>query len=316
MIRFECKNCGRTIKVADEHAGKKGKCPDCKNIVVVPPRSADKPVSQMQFEPPLPAAVKEDPQDHQSQYYDGLSPSQAANLDNKPPERTLPWPIDIFLYPMSVSGIITIVTIIALKFLNSIVGFMAQIFMGVLLVWIILILLITGYTFWYFCECVRDSARGNIRACLNWTESVDFWTLIGSAFRPISLVLLFWSPAVAYRVFLHVNEKSLDMWFWLIIAMPVVFFPMALLAIAMFDSKTGFNPFIWISSIFSTFIPYLGLVLFFVVIIALILSAHILLVLPYLSYPVRFITLWLTLVWAHLLGCFYKRYQDKLYWVG
>ena len=36
MIRFECGKCGRTIKVTDSYAGKKGKCPDCGGGVRVP----------------------------------------------------------------------------------------------------------------------------------------------------------------------------------------------------------------------------------------------------------------------------------------
>jgi len=36
IIKFHCKNCGRKFSVPQIHAGKKGKCPKCKNIVVVP----------------------------------------------------------------------------------------------------------------------------------------------------------------------------------------------------------------------------------------------------------------------------------------
>lgn len=36
MIRFSCENCGRRIKIADEYAGKKGNCPNCKHTVIVP----------------------------------------------------------------------------------------------------------------------------------------------------------------------------------------------------------------------------------------------------------------------------------------
>jgi hypothetical protein len=39
MIQFKCQQCGHAIKVGDAFAGKKGKCPHCKNPVEVP-RSA------------------------------------------------------------------------------------------------------------------------------------------------------------------------------------------------------------------------------------------------------------------------------------
>ena len=35
MIHFECR-CGTKIKVADEYAGKKGKCPKCKEVIEIP----------------------------------------------------------------------------------------------------------------------------------------------------------------------------------------------------------------------------------------------------------------------------------------
>jgi len=39
MIRFACSECGRHVSVDDRHAGKKGKCPKCGAVVVVPERS-------------------------------------------------------------------------------------------------------------------------------------------------------------------------------------------------------------------------------------------------------------------------------------
>jgi DNA-directed RNA polymerase subunit RPC12/RpoP len=36
VIRFTCENCGQKIKVHDQYAGKKGKCPKCRQPIVVP----------------------------------------------------------------------------------------------------------------------------------------------------------------------------------------------------------------------------------------------------------------------------------------
>ena len=36
MIRFECENCGRAVRVADGGAGKQGRCPYCKGLVRIP----------------------------------------------------------------------------------------------------------------------------------------------------------------------------------------------------------------------------------------------------------------------------------------
>jgi len=34
-IKFHCKNCGQGMGVPQAYAGKKGKCPKCKNLVLV-----------------------------------------------------------------------------------------------------------------------------------------------------------------------------------------------------------------------------------------------------------------------------------------
>lgn len=36
MIKFTCANCNKVLKVSSEHSGKKGRCPRCKNVLVVP----------------------------------------------------------------------------------------------------------------------------------------------------------------------------------------------------------------------------------------------------------------------------------------
>ncbi len=35
-IEFHCEHCGKMIRTADEHAGKRGKCPHCQNSVYIP----------------------------------------------------------------------------------------------------------------------------------------------------------------------------------------------------------------------------------------------------------------------------------------
>lgn len=39
MIRFACLHCSRLISVGDKHSGKRGRCPKCEGVVVVPERS-------------------------------------------------------------------------------------------------------------------------------------------------------------------------------------------------------------------------------------------------------------------------------------
>ena len=39
MVRFCCEHCGRKISVQDKHAGKRGKCPECGTVIVIPAKS-------------------------------------------------------------------------------------------------------------------------------------------------------------------------------------------------------------------------------------------------------------------------------------
>ena len=40
MITFSCEHCGKTLRVADDAAGKKARCPECSQRSVVPPTVA------------------------------------------------------------------------------------------------------------------------------------------------------------------------------------------------------------------------------------------------------------------------------------
>jgi len=51
MIEFACTSCGKQLKVKDEAAGKKGKCPQCGNMVEVP--SAETEVNLAEIDAPI-----------------------------------------------------------------------------------------------------------------------------------------------------------------------------------------------------------------------------------------------------------------------
>jgi len=52
MIKFLCDTCGTTIKIDEEHAGKKCKCPSCKKILTIPADLIAEPVEKSE---PVPA---------------------------------------------------------------------------------------------------------------------------------------------------------------------------------------------------------------------------------------------------------------------
>ncbi len=43
MIHFHCPNCSKKVTVADEHAGKRGKCPKCQQVVIIPSLKKEEP---------------------------------------------------------------------------------------------------------------------------------------------------------------------------------------------------------------------------------------------------------------------------------
>jgi phage FluMu protein Com len=63
MIRFQCSQCGKTINAADEHAGRKAKCPACQTVLVVPGATTAAPVQPRKEAPartrPTPAAEED-----------------------------------------------------------------------------------------------------------------------------------------------------------------------------------------------------------------------------------------------------------------
>ena len=167
------------------------------------------------------------------------------------------------------------------------------------------------FMYWYFAECVLDSADGGLRAPNvrgDVPGAVDmFWQMVNI----IGCFGVFFMPFVFYVLFV----KRTDVIFWLLLIYAVFFFPMALLAVVVLDSPVGLNPRLLYSSISNTFRQYCGFVLLIV--------AAILLIgtlgqkggeSGYLAFIVRYASVYLVFVGAHLLGRFYWRYQEKLDW--
>jgi hypothetical protein len=245
------------------------------------------------------------------------------------PERTLPWLIDIFLYPMSISGVIHIVIFAIIPpLLWLLVLRYVRPFGGV--PYLILYLLLAGYAFYYISYCVFDSSRGGLRAPdVTIYDSPDKIELFSHVFLVIGVVAVCFFPAVIYYI---VTERA-DLVFWLLSAACIFFFPMAVLTAVLFDSVDAIKPVVIISSIYRTLVPYCGLVLTFSAIAGLI--APVILGLPkpgdliagliylqslmdyllgtaFMRYKIAFV--YLVIVSSHLLGRFYLRYKKELNW--
>ena len=116
------------------------------------------------------------------------------------PRRTLPWLIDIFLYPFSLSGIIHMVIfaiippllwLLVLRYIRPFGG----------VPYLILYLLFAGYFFYYISYCVFDSSRGGLRAPdVTIYDSPDKIELFSQVFLVIGVVAVCFFPAVIYYI--------------------------------------------------------------------------------------------------------------------
>ncbi|MFC1738401.1 hypothetical protein ACFL1G_05035 [Planctomycetota bacterium] len=350
LIRFQCGHCGRRIHVSAAHSGKKGKCPKCGQLVTVPevpsPAPVEKPPSpttsgldSLAFDvPPKQQPTIQPSQQSQAQQED-IDPYQmlrqtVLHKETKPPpERKLPWIIDIFLYPTNKSGLSMLGIIIGIPLLYglfaALMGFLGlfnQLFL-ILFILLRIVGFIIGtifgmYVFWYLCQCIRDSASGAIRAPETISITPGLGELFSQFIKVIGTLVFFTSPAIVYYLWTHQYNTI----FWSLLSAGLLLYPMALLSVIMFDSFYGLNPVLVIGSVLSTFFAYVGLLLFlasffiltkFLVPLLMMLSELgniFMIIATILLYSTGIMDFYVMMVAAHLLGRFYFRYQEKLNW--
>lgn len=316
LVNFLCENCGEKISAVHTRAGKEGKCPKCRHTLVVP-AAHDLTL--------LDVAEQYRLQDQQASQSCTLE--QAFEQEQESEEeaesdsgRKLPWIIDIFLYPTSAPGLTHLAIFIGVPFLIHLIRHLLGP-LGLILLFpgLIINLLVGFYMCWYFAECVRDSAAGRVRAPEVFADA-DIGTMFGQCLYLAACYAIFVLPAAFY--FTYANRT--DRIFWSLAAYGVFFFPMALLAVVMFDTSSAFNPILWIASILSTFFQYCGLVLF---VSGIVLASLALIGIgkpqearqmgigaKILGAVFSCLLIYMVFVVAHLLGCFYWRYQEKLNW--
>ncbi len=356
-IKFRCNNCGRKFTVPQTHAGKKGKCSKCQNMVVVPEIQITSSVTEQINSEDTKAssesstydlALLDMPQKDKIQDLPVSPPENAekAAKYKKEPEkesaekpepaapvpRKLPWPIDIFLYPLSISGLIHLVIFFCFPILLSLayrflLGYIWPV--GELIV-AVLCIFFAGYVLHYLSWCLIDSTKGGLRAPdINFQPSPAKGDMIECAGILLAcIVVCFWPPAVYY-----IFTRKTDLLYWLLIAAGVLFFPMAILAGCLHDSIRGLKPMLIIKSVKKTFPVYLPVVIFsagFFAVLSIFIppppqSEGLEPIFLYISqvtgaifsssYSLRTTGfIYLAMTGAHILGRFYFKYKEKLNW--
>jgi len=326
VIKISCKNCGQKINVPDVHPAKKWKCPKCKSIVIIPGIKATDHLEdqsslleseQQDFSSHVPdLQLEKRPPQTDRMFANGFNITQydekfikIGQLE-KPPVRKLPWLLDIFLYPTSMSGLINLGIFWLLPVLIRVFAMLLPGRMAWLLGFLVG-LVVTAYMYYYFMECIRDSAKGGIRAPENIASLPDMSEALSDLMEIVACFVIFWGPVGFYFIF---TQKT-DIIFWLLLVYGIFFFPMGLLALAMFRSSAAFNPLLWVMSILSTFFQYCGLVLLFCVlgwlVFGIISSLQGGLFFSFLFHAAF---IYMAMVGAHLLGRFYYLNSQKLNW--
>ena len=353
IIEFLCEYCERRISVPKSHAGRKAICPQCNNRFVIPaihaPASAatqdcsgeskDRP-SDSPFDSTLMnvpeeyklkdehasrVSVSEEVVDRQKKFEEDLDAIDTEYVG----QRKLPWIVDIFLYPISRGGLSTIGIILFFRLMTDFTATGLIICCGCvggILGLIIKVVIYYSYMYWYFTECVRDSAGGGLRAPVILASMPGLGAMIRLFFRIFSCYAFTLGPATFYRGYTYYNEiETNNVIFFALLTYGMFFFPMGILAVIMFDSVNGLRPTLLVRSILSTFFHYCGLVILFyglgVLFVGLLVrmrpasiqsSFVSWLFLFYIFYNIFFICF--LLISGHLLGRFFYRFEDKLYW--
>jgi DNA-directed RNA polymerase subunit RPC12/RpoP len=286
VIEFVCNKCGKKISVHEKHAGKKGKCPKCRNVLIVPklqnsscspeqsvPKDKQQGSKYTDYDLSLLDVPQKDGTSNEAT--DRYSGSEGAAEDSQElAEQSaieeiepvngskLPWIIDVFLYPTNASGIIHLMIF---WFLLPLIGpfllratdifILIPLAIGVYLIFL-------GYMVYYIGLCVFDSSKGGRRAPdITNLDRPGKGELVSGLFLMLgAIAICFWPVALYY-----VLTKRIDLVFWVLSACGVFFLPMALLASILFDATHALNPAFIVSSIFRTFLPYCGLVPLFCV---------------------------------------------------
>ena len=334
MIKFNCKKCGQKLSVPETRAGRKGRCPNCKNIIVVPEKqiidlladqnnseiadlgiknSSDNALLQETIEkdkfqdiPLALSPVPEKPDEYEQE------PELESPYDTDlPAERKLVWFLDIFLYPICLPCLVTIGIVITVPLLtNLVIGLLGPFGIIAIPPGMFINFVISMYFLWYLGECIRDSAEGGIRAPETMANAPSLGELFGQLFRLLISILIFAGPMGFY----YIKTRSIDPIFWSLLAVSIFFLPIGLLAVTMFESIRGLNPFLLISSVIKTHLTYLALVVILWATALGFVSAIRLLGNKWAIFLSGYFVIYILLVVAHLLGRFFFRFQEKLNW--
>ena len=308
VIDYECLMCRNVLKASKADQGSIKECPHCGSFAEVPVPEKPAAADGIQLQPKAkPADDFENPFTRQPP----VPPAAAAR-----PRRILPIFLDVFLFPLNKSGLMMLVA-----FTLAPIVLYPVAFLGVFgpLIYSGLMVCVWAYMFWYLTLCIHKSAEGEIRAPDTFGEDVNtsMGDMVLQLLRTILLIVVCLLPAFIFRVMTDTGAGTV---FYGILVACIFFLPMMLLASVMFDSFwAAWNPRVILGGMFSSLAGYIGLVLAFYIPVGLYF---------YISQLARGnsqenmalalalngCSIYMIMVSSHLLGWFFYKNEEKLYW--
>lgn len=223
-----------------------------------------------------------------------------------------------FAYPFNKSGIIMLVLgAILFLVLDFLSGFRAGI-RGSLFSTLITVIS-TGYMFAYMQKIIAHSAQGEDELP-DFPDVTEWWSDIILPFLLFTgTAVVSFAPAIAAAVVLRESEMLLPAVIAALI-FGAIYFPMALLAVAVSDNFLALSPHIVVPSMFRVFVPYLVICVMLGVLVGIrfgLAIAMSFVPIPLLPAVVMgFISLYLLTVEMRVLGLLFNSYRARLGWLG
>ena len=287
-IRFSCPHCGANLHIGRQFVGRLTKCPKCAQTCRTPA--------------PLP---------------DQTDDSSVVAQDISPVKKDEAFAVQLaraFVYPFKGSGIFLLIAATAVFSVLSLLSWFVCAMQ-------LLKMLLTGYLCAYYISVIASSAAGE-EELPDWPDFTSLWDDI---LRPGLLIaaalLVSFAPLLVYgrsrgSWFLFLNADLMGYEGAALVVWGLLYLPMSLVAIALFDSVAALNPVTIIGAIAKIPLRYLlACVLFLVVYLVNVLAAVLMLLVPILGMAIQiFFSLYMMLVAMRILGLIYHANARKLGW--
>ena len=178
-------------------------------------------------------------------------------------------------------------------------------------------LLTTIYLCAYMLEVIGSSAKGD-EAPPDWPEITYPWAnVVQPTLLVIANAVFAFAPVILYRLACHYGCQYVGAVSWALVALGCVYLPMGLLAVALYRSAAGLNPFVILRGIVKVGPAYLvAVVAFFAnVAAAVVLQVWLAGTIPHVgSILAGAVVLYLLLAVMRIVGMLYGAYEKRLGW--